>query len=136
VLKGSSKGVGLTPSGEFNEVDVMLYDHFMPQRNFWDPPTAVSGPEGTSVRNPANFYDQEVFDLIQKQRRTLDSQERTSIIHEIQKKLSDFMWEIPWEGEADTGYTFTHPLLMNYRVWRATPDWLLNLWIDAKKLGG
>ncbi len=134
VLKGNSKGVGLTPSGEFNEVDVMLYDHFMPQRNFWDPPDQVSGPSGSSVRNPANFYDQEVYDLIEKQRRTLDIQERKTVIWDIQKKLSSLMWEIPWNGEADTAYSFTHPWVMNYRVWRAAPDGTAHLWIDQKKL--
>ncbi len=134
VLKGNSKGVGITPSGEFNEVDVMLYDHFMPQRNYWDPPSQVSGPEGTSNRNPADFFDQEVYDLIEKQRRTLDYQERKGVIWDIQKKLSSLMWEIPWNGEADTGYTFTNPVLKNYRVWRGVPDTTTHLWLDQKAL--
>ena len=134
VLKGNSKGIGFTPSGEFNEVDQMLYDHFMPQRNYWDPPGRVSGPEGTSNRNPGNFADPDINALIEKQRRAMDMQERKAIIQEIQTRLSDVLWEIPWNGEADTGYTFTHPWLMNERVWRATPDSSIRLWIDPKKL--
>jgi peptide/nickel transport system substrate-binding protein len=133
VLKGNAKGIGFTPSGEFNEVDQMLYDHFMPQRNYWDPPGQVSGPEGTSNRNPANFADATISELIEKQRRTLDMEERKGIIHDIQVRLSDLMWEIPWNGEADTVYSFTYPWVMNERVWRAVPDNSIHLWIDPKK---
>lgn len=136
VLKGNAKGIGFTPSGEFNEVDQMLYDHFMPQRNYWDPPGQVSGPEGVSNRNPANFHDAEIAALIDKQRLILDPQERTAVIHDIQKKLSDILWEIPWNGEADTRYSFTHPWVMNQHVWRASPDSSIRLWIDQTKLKG
>lgn len=124
VEKGDMGGLAVSPSGEYNEVDTLLVSQW----------SIVPG--APNDRNPPGYNDPELNSMIDKQRRTLDENERTKVLYDIQKFLSDRMWGVPWGGQATSNFTFYYPWIQNVQVFRAAPDSIIRAWIDQTKLPG
>ncbi|HXH22020.1 MAG TPA: ABC transporter substrate-binding protein [Dehalococcoidia bacterium] len=122
VEKGDMTGIAVSPSGEYNEVDTLLTSQWR----------LVEG--APNDRNPPGYNNPELNAMIDKQRRTLDENERTKILHDIQIWLSDRLWGIPWGGQATSGFTFYYPWIQNVQVFRGSPDSITRVWIDQTKL--
>ncbi|MGH2598986.1 MAG: ABC transporter substrate-binding protein, partial [Dehalococcoidia bacterium] len=105
--KREFKGVAPQPEFTYVDVDLELYNTYH-----------SAGSRFKSVKDPR------VDELIEAQRRELDEQRRTSLIHDLQKYLAERMYTIPWDGTA-SGFTFRSPYLHN----SAWPGW--NEWIAA-----
>jgi hypothetical protein len=45
------------------------------------------------------------------------------------------MWVVPVAAQATSNLTFSHAWMMNYRVYRQTPDSYMTIWIDQTKKG-
>jgi hypothetical protein len=43
------------------------------------------------------------------------------------------MYNIPWGGQATSGFTFTQPWVKNYRVYRQVPNLTNYMWLDQTK---
>ena len=124
VAAGNMTGLAISPSGEYNEVDTLLAAQWQ----------VVEG--ASNDRNPPAYNDPELNSLIDKQRRTLDENERTQILYEIQKFLSNRLWGIPWGGQATSGFSFYYPGIQNVQVFRGLPDSITRVWIDRTRLPG
>ncbi len=122
VEKGDMTGIAISPSGEYNEVDTLLVSQW----------SIVPG--APNDRNPPGYNDPELNALIDKQRRTLNEDERTKVLWDIQKFLSDRLWGIPWGGQATSGFTFYYPWVQNVQVFRGSPDNITRVWLDPNKL--
>lgn len=120
VAQGDVKGVCVSPSGEYNEVDTLI-------KQQWTMP---------SDRNPPGYDDPEFNAMFEKQRRTFDTNERKAIIWDIQKWLTQRMWGVPWGGQATSSFNFVWPWVQNVQVFRASPDSLLRRWLDQEKMKG
>jgi ABC-type transport system substrate-binding protein len=119
---GNMTGIAVSPSGEYNEVDTLLSAQWQ------------IVPGTANDRNPPAYDNAELNSMIDKQRRTLDENERTTILYEIQKWLSDRLWGIPWGGQATSGFSFYYPWIQNVQVFRGSPDNLTRVWIDRTRL--
>lgn len=117
IEKGNFSGVRVGPFTEYVDEDTYLRSAYLP---------------GTD-RNPAGYDDPKLTDMIEKQRREFDWEKRKRILWDIQVYLSDNMWNIPWGGQATSGFTFTQPWMMNYRLYRQSPNSFLYRWIDPTK---
>jgi ABC-type transport system substrate-binding protein len=115
-------GIAVSPSGEYNEVDTLLTSQWR------------LVPGAPNDRNPPAYNNAELNAMLDKQRRTLDEEERTQVLHDIQKWLSDRLWGIPWGGQATSGFSFYYPWIQNVQVFRGSPDSLTRVWIDQTKL--
>jgi ABC-type transport system substrate-binding protein len=122
VTDGNMTGIAVSPSGEYNEVDTLLTSQWR------------LVPGAPNDRNPPAYNNAELNAMLDKQRRTLDEEERTQVLHDIQKWLSDRLWGIPWGGQATSGFSFYYPWIQNVQVFRGSPDSLTRVWIDQTKL--
>ena len=120
VALGDFKGITVSPSGEYNEVDSLI-------KAQWTLP---------SDRNPPGYDDPEFNAMFEKQRRTFDMNERKAIIWEMQKWLAQRMWYVPWGGQATSSFNFVRPWVQNVQVFRASPDSMIRRWMDPSKMKG
>ncbi len=118
---GNMTGIAVSPSGEYNEVDTLLAAQWQ----------VIPGT--ANDRNPPGYDDPQLNALIEKQRRTLDENERTKILYDIQKFLSDNLWGIPWAGQATSGFSFYYPQVQNVQVYRGVPDTITRVWLDPTR---
>jgi len=121
---GNMTGIAVSPSGEYNEVDTLIASQWQ------------IVPGTPNDRNPPGYDNPELNALVDKQRRTLDENERTQILYDIQKFLSDRLWGIPWGGQATSGFSFYYPWIQNVQVFRGSPDSITRVWIDRTRLPG
>jgi peptide/nickel transport system substrate-binding protein len=124
VAVGDMTGIAVSPSGEYNEVDTLLAAQWQ----------VIPGT--ANDRNPPGYNDPELNAMIEKQRRTLDENERTQVLYDIQKFLSDRLWGIPWAGQATSNFSFYYPVVQNVQVFRGSPDSITRVWLDQTKLPG
>ena len=66
--------------------------------------------------------DTKLDDMIMKQRREIDAEKRTTIIHDIQKYMATVMGRMPGDGTSG-GYGFQWPAVRN-SAWPAYKTWL------------
>ncbi len=118
VANGEVKGIVVSPSGEYNEVDSLI-------KAQWTVP---------SDRNPPAYDDPEFNAMFDKQRRTFDTNERKAILWDMQKWITQHMWGVPWGGQATSTFTFVRPWVQNWRVYRSSPDSMLRRWMDQTKM--
>jgi peptide/nickel transport system substrate-binding protein len=114
--------------GEFNGVRVGPFTEYTEEDQYW-----VSAFRPGTDRNPAGWNDPRVLDLIDKQRREFDVEKRKRLNWDLQIYLSDNMYNIPWGGQATSGFTFTQPWVKNYRVYRQVPNLTNYMWLDQTK---
>jgi ABC-type transport system substrate-binding protein len=121
--KGDFKGVALAiiATGTTTEDDAYLRTYF------------TGGAANPSARNSSALDDPKLNGLIDTFRREFDTNKRRDVAWDIQRYISDNMWVVPVAAQSTSNLSFTHPWLMNFRVFRQTPDSFITNWIDQTK---
>ncbi len=87
--------------------------------------------------HPAGVLPPDVLKMLEDQRTEFDTQKRQTLIRDVQKKMADYMPDVPWYGTS-TGFSLSWPWVMNLNVYRGWPSGLAgtettpNLWVDEK----
>jgi ABC-type transport system substrate-binding protein len=88
--------------------------------------------------HPPGVLPADVLKMLEDQRTEFDSNKRQTLIRDVQKKIADYMPDVPWYGTS-TGYSLSWPWVMNLNVYRGWPSGLAGsettptVWIDEKK---
>jgi ABC-type transport system substrate-binding protein len=85
------------PEFPYNEVDSELFNWYHSR--------------GARSKTPP-VNDTELDNMIMRQRREIDDDRRTQVIHDIQRYMADKMWILPGDGVSG-GFGFQQPWLMN-----------------------
>ena len=119
------EGIAAAATAARAEVDVLLHEYIKSEQ-----------PRSGHLDN--GQPDKTLDDLVAKQRSELDTQKRSALILEIQKRVASKMYYFKEPGQA-LGYNIMHPWLQNYGLWRSksggSQDQETNIyhWYDATK---
>ncbi len=99
------QGIAAAATAARAELDVLLHEY-------------VKSGQPRSGHLDDGKPDTELDSLIEKQRAATDTDERESIVHDIQKRVASKMYYMMEPGQA-LGYNIAWPWLQNYGLWRS-----------------